>query len=187
MRANHRARRARPRPATPAAKHRGRVWKASQSSQGEDRLFVVAALIENKGRVLLSQRRADQTFPLAWEFPGGKVEAGETPEEALAREIREELGCRIRVGEVAHLVFHRYPGFDLVMPVYRAAVVGRAPRAVTVADVAWVPRRRLLALSMPPADVPFARQLARTRARPRAQGRAGSSSRRRSSTSPRRS
>jgi 8-oxo-dGTP diphosphatase len=142
------------------------------------RLFVVAALIERRGRVLLSQRRADQMFPLAWEFPGGKVEPGEAPAEALAREIREELGCGLRVGEVVHLVFHPYRDFDLVMPVYRADLIGRAPRAVTVAAIAWVPRRRLLALAMPPADVPFARQLARTRARPRARDRGGPSSRR---------
>jgi 8-oxo-dGTP diphosphatase len=138
------------------------------------RLFVVAALIVRRGRVLLSQRRADQTFGLDWEFPGGKVEPGEHPREALVREIREELDCAIRVGPVVDLVFHRYPTFDLVMPVYRATIVRGQPRAAEVAAVQWVERPRLPAMRMPPADVPLARRLARplrTRGRRRARGR----------------
>ncbi len=129
------------------------------------RLLVVAALIERRGAVLLSRRRADQSFPLTWEFPGGKVEPGEAPVDALVREIREELGCMVKVREVVDVVFHAYPDFDLVMPVYRATLAGGAPRAVTVDAIAWVPRRQLGSLAMPPADVPFAKKLARTRAR----------------------
>ncbi len=124
------------------------------------RLFVVAALIARRGRVLLSQRRGDQSFPLAWEFPGGKVEAGETPEEALVREIDEELGCSIRVGPIVELIFYAYPDFDLVMPVYRATVIDGEPRARTVEAIAWLPLRRILEKEMPPADLPFARRLA---------------------------
>ena len=125
------------------------------------RLFVVAALIARRGRVLLSQRRADQSFPLMWEFPGGKVEAGETPEEALTREIDEELGCAVRVGSIAELIFHAYPDFDLVMPVYRATVTAGEPRARDVEAIAWMPLGRILEKEMPPADLPFARRLAR--------------------------
>lgn len=145
------------------------------------RLHVVAALIERRGLVLLSQRRADQSLPLLWEFPGGKVEPGESPEAALVREIREELGCRIHVGEVVETIVHAYPEFDLEMPVYRATLDGDEPRAVTVADVAWVPRKRITNLPMPPADIPFAGRLgkmqARTRARPRIRGTSVRSSR----------
>jgi 8-oxo-dGTP diphosphatase len=125
------------------------------------RLLVVAALVENRGRVLFSQRRADQSFPRAWEFPGGKVESGESPTEALTREIREELGCTIRVGEVAEVVYHAYPEFDLVMLVYRAGIVAGTPRPVEVEAVAWVPRRQIAKLTLPPADLPLARKLAR--------------------------
>ena len=67
------------------------------------RLLVVAAFIERRGCVLLSQRRADQSFPLAWEFPGGKVEPGEDLISALVREIREELGCTVRIKAIVDL------------------------------------------------------------------------------------
>lgn len=132
------------------------------------RLLVVAALVEKRGRILLSQRRADQSFPLAWEFPGGKVESGESPTAALTREIREELGCAIRVGEVVEVVYHAYPEFDLVMLVYRARIVAGTPRSVEVEAAAWVPCRQIAKLTMPPADLPLARKLARqTRTRVR--------------------
>ena len=150
------------------------------------RLLVVAAFIERRGRVLLSQRRTDQSFPLAWEFPGGKVEPGEDLTSALVREIREELDCTIRVKEIVDLVFHAYPDFDLIMPVYRASIAAGSPRASQVAAIAWVPRGQLAGVAMPPADVPLAKKLARTRARPRNPG-TSSRSYRRSSKSSRRS
>lgn len=138
----------------------------ARHSSARRHLLVVAALVERRGRVLLTQRRADQSFPLAWEFPGGKVETGEAPEAALVREIQEELGCTVVVKGVAELVFHAYPEFDLVMPVYRAAIVHGVPRAVQVHDLAWVPRARIRALSMPPADRPLAEKLSGRRGQP---------------------
>lgn len=128
------------------------------------RLLVVAALVEQRGRILLSQRRADQSFPLAWEFPGGKVEAGESPTAALQCEIREELGCAIRVDDIAEVVYHAYPDFDLLMLVYRARIVAGLARPVAVEAIAWVSRRQLVKTTMPPADLPLARKLARARA-----------------------
>ena len=90
---------------------------------------MVAALIRREGRILMSRRRADQPMPLLWEFPGGKVEPGEAPEVALAREVREELGCGVAVGRIHEVVFHAYPDFDLVMLVYACEIVdgARAP------------------------------------------------------------
>jgi len=129
------------------------------------RLLVVAAYIERRGLVLVSQRRADQSFPLAWEFPGGKVEPGEDLASALVREIREELGCTIRVGEILELVFHAYPEFDLIMPVYRARITGGSPSPCQVADIAWVPRGKLSSLELPPADIPLAKKLSRQTSR----------------------
>jgi 8-oxo-dGTP diphosphatase len=124
------------------------------------RKLVVAALVRDGARVLVSRRRADQPMPLLWEFPGGKVEPGEDPVLALAREVREELGCGVRVGRIAEVVFHAYDAFDLVMLVYACQLVDGAPRAVQVAEVAWVEAARLPSLELLPADYPLARALA---------------------------
>jgi 8-oxo-dGTP diphosphatase len=123
-------------------------------------LLVVAALIEQEGRVLVAQRRADQDQPLAWEFPGGKVEPGESPSQALAREIEEELACSIEVGAVVDVVFFAHDTFDLIMPVYRATIRAGVPVALQVAAVAWVTRCELATLAFTPADLPLARRLA---------------------------
>jgi 8-oxo-dGTP diphosphatase len=124
------------------------------------RKLVVAALVRDGGRILMSRRRADQAMPLLWEFPGGKVEPGEPPDAALAREVREELGCEVRVGRIHEVVFHAYPEFDLYMLVYECAIVGGTPAPVQVAEVAWVEARRLPDLELLPADYPLARALA---------------------------
>lgn len=110
--------------------------------------------------MLLSRRRPDQPMGNLWELPGGKVEPGEDPRDALAREIVEELGCGARVGRIDDVVFHRYPAFDLVMLVYAVALDGE-PRPVEVAEVAWVAPRDLLRYEVLPADVPLVERLAR--------------------------
>jgi 8-oxo-dGTP diphosphatase len=124
------------------------------------RKLVVAALVRDGDRVLVSRRRADQPMPLLWEFPGGKVEPGEDPAVALAREVREELGCGVDVGRIYEVVFHAYAAFDLVMLVYACTLTGGTPRAVQVAEVAWVEAARLPALDLLPADYPLAKNLA---------------------------
>ena len=124
------------------------------------RKLVVAALVRDGARVLVSRRRADQPMPLLWEFPGGKVEPGEDPVAALAREVREELGCGVRVGRIHEVVFHAYEAFDLVMLVYACEITDGAPSAVDVAEIAWVEAERLPTLDLLPADYPLARALA---------------------------
>jgi 8-oxo-dGTP diphosphatase len=134
-------------------------------SEPRARKLVVAGLIVGDDRrVLITQRRADQSLPLQWEFPGGKVEPGEAPTAALARELTEELGVTVLVGQIWDVLFHAYPAFDLVMLVYvcRLAPDSSAPSAVEVADLAWVASGDLPgAWDILPADRPLVDRLAR--------------------------
>ncbi len=113
----------------------------------------------HEGRVLITQRRADQALPLQWEFPGGKVEPGEAPVAALVRELTEEIGVVVEVGRIWDVLFHSYPAFDLVMLVYACRIVAGEPRAVEVADVVWVPYAELSAWDILPADRPLVERL----------------------------
>jgi 8-oxo-dGTP diphosphatase len=122
--------------------------------------IVVAALVRDyDGRVLLTQRRADQAMPGKWELPGGKLEPGESPEAALAREVREELGCGCTVGRIDEVIFHRYDAFDLLLLVY-ACRLDAPPRPVEVAQLAWVPPAELPDYDVLPADRPLVLRLA---------------------------
>jgi 8-oxo-dGTP diphosphatase len=123
------------------------------------RLVLVAAcaLIDADGRVLLAERPAGRPMAGLWEFPGGKVEAGERPEDTLIRELKEELGIAVEEACLAPLTFasHRYPEFHLLMPLY---VCRRWAGIVTAQEgqkLAWVKPNRLRDYAMPPADLPL--------------------------------
>jgi 8-oxo-dGTP diphosphatase len=131
-----------------------------EGPSGRHRLLVVAALVWRDGKLLVSRRRLDQAMPNLWEFPGGKIEAGEPPQVALAREVREELGCEVQVGQIVDVVFHDYPAFDLYMLVYDCRIVTGEPAPVGVAEIAWIDPERLPSLDLLPADFPLARRLA---------------------------
>ena len=131
-------------------------------SENRVRKLVVAGLIVGDDRrVLISQRRADQVLPLQWEFPGGKVEPGESPVAALIRELREELGVEVMVGKIWDVMFHAYPTFDVVMLVYACRLhAGAIPRAIEVANIAWVANDELPgAWDILPADRPLVERL----------------------------
>lgn len=124
------------------------------------KLVVAGLIVADDRRVLITQRRADQAMPLQWELPGGKVEPGEAPVAALARELDEELGVTVAVGPIWDVLFHAYPAFDLVMLVYACRIVAGEPRPVEVADLAWVATTELPgAWDILPADRPLIARL----------------------------
>lgn len=127
------------------------------------RTLVVAGLITaGDGRVLLTQRRADQSLPLAWELPGGKMEPGESPEQALARELREEIGVDVHIGRIWDVLFHAYETFDLVMLVYHCRLAPKAEvRCLQVNDAAWCQLDELAAHDILAADRPLIERLLR--------------------------
>ncbi|HOT35519.1 MAG TPA: 8-oxo-dGTP diphosphatase MutT [Candidatus Latescibacteria bacterium] len=117
---------------------------------------VVAAVIRRGGRVLVTQRNPDSHMGGLWEFPGGKVEPGETHAEALKRELREELGVRAVVGEQITSIRHAYPDRTVHLHFYRTELRdGDKPRPIGCADIRWVTLDELAALPMPPADAPL--------------------------------
>lgn len=125
----------------------------------ERKLVVAGLIVGDDRRILISQRRADQALPLQWEFPGGKIEPGERPEEALVRELREELGVGVEVGRIWEVLFHPYPEFDLLMLVYACRIVAGEARPVDVAAVQWVRPDELPQWDILPADRPLVSRL----------------------------
>ena len=124
-------------------------------------LVVAAALVDADGRVLIARRPEGKQLAGLWEFPGGKVEAGERPEEALIRELDEELGIQVSESCLAPFVFasHAYESFHLLMPLWlcrrwSGVVVNRHHAAL-----AWVRPNRLADYPMPPADAPLVAHL----------------------------
>lgn len=125
-------------------------------------LFVVAAaLIDAEGRILIAKRPAGKSLPGLWEFPGGKLKDGETPEAALVRELLEELGLTVTPADLTPLTFasHDYADFHLFMPLYLCRRWQGTPVAHEHDDIAWVRPDELADYPMPPADAPLIKVL----------------------------
>jgi 8-oxo-dGTP diphosphatase len=122
---------------------------------------VAAAMIDVDGRVLLAQRPAGKSMAGQWEFPGGKLAPGESPEQALIRELREELAIDVAASCLAPLAFasHDYDHFHLVMPLFALRQWSGKPVAQEGQTLAWVAKDRLADYRMPPADIPLVAQL----------------------------
>jgi 8-oxo-dGTP diphosphatase len=113
---------------------------------------VVAAVVIREGRVLLTRRAEGKHLAGMWEFPGGKLEDGESPEEALVRECREECGIEIEVAEILEVTHHRYPEKNLLLLFYRCALRSGEVRHLEVDEHAWVAPEDLGSYPLPPAD-----------------------------------
>jgi 8-oxo-dGTP diphosphatase len=124
-------------------------------------LVVAAALIDADGRVLLAERPAGKSMAGLWEFPGGKVEAGERPEASLIRELREELGITVKEECLAPFAFasHAYEKFHLLMPLYLCRRWEGIVQPQEGQRVVWVRPREMANYPVPPADVPLIAQL----------------------------
>ncbi len=135
----------------------------SQDQPSSSRLVLVsaAALIDGDGRVLIAQRPQGKSLGGLWEFPGGKVEPGESPETALIRELKEELDVDVAAADLTPFAFasHAYDAFHLLMPLFLVAAWQGVPRAVEAQALAWAKPQALRAYPMPPADAPLLERL----------------------------
>ena len=120
-------------------------------------LVAACALLDPDGRVLIAQRPLGKPMAGLWEFPGGKVEQGEAPEQTLIRELKEELGIVVNAACLAPLTFasHSYPDFHLLMPLYVCRRWEGIVMALEAQQLAWVRPNRLRDYPMPPADEPL--------------------------------
>jgi 8-oxo-dGTP diphosphatase len=132
--------------------------------EGSKRPIVIVAacaLLNKDGALLIAKRPLGRPLAGLWEFPGGKVEAGEEPEVALIRELKEELGIDIAKADLSPLTFasHAYPDFHLLMPVYLCRRWHGSVASLEGQDLLWVKPESLSDYDMPPADEPLKRSL----------------------------
>jgi 8-oxo-dGTP diphosphatase len=137
---------------------------SANESPTETVIVVVAAIIEDDDRFLLTRRQKGVHLEGLWEFPGGKIDAGETHADALARELREELDVDVHVGELRFQTTHDYGDRVVALYFYQCNLRG-APRPMLGQQMRWVPRAELATLGFPPADTELIRVLTASAAR----------------------
>ncbi|MCL6610013.1 MAG: 8-oxo-dGTP diphosphatase MutT [Peptococcaceae bacterium] len=121
--------------------------------------IVTAAVITDGRRVLITQRKEDASQGLKWEFPGGKLEDGEDPEQCVVREIKEELNIDVAVRDIFKAVMHRYGDRNILLLAYLCSHTGGEPVPAGCRDMVWAPVERLMDYDLAAADVPVARKL----------------------------
>jgi 8-oxo-dGTP diphosphatase len=131
----------------------------SEEQSAKRLVRVVAAIIRKEGRVLITQRRPQAFMPLKWEFPGGKVEAGESDQTALKRELQEELGIDASIGDEFMSLIHNYPDFDIDFHVYQCELLSKDIHSIGVNNFKWVSIDELDQFDFPPADQPTVKKL----------------------------
>jgi mutator protein MutT len=124
-------------------------------------ITVVAAIISRNGKTLLTRRKPDAHLPNVWEFPGGKVEPGESLAAALQRELHEELGIFVEVLDECYVVTHHYPTRSVELHFFNCTIVEGEPQPRDVAEFRWVKKSDLLDYEFPEADLELVERLAR--------------------------
>ncbi len=140
------------------AKHEPVSTSKSDSNESK-RIEVVAAIIEKDGRILICRRAENKTRALKWEFPGGKIEPGETPEQAVLRECREELDVDLCVKGEFMRVLHSYPDIEIQLTVFRTAIIGSDPRCIEHKEIRFVYPSELADFELCPADITVAEKI----------------------------
>jgi 8-oxo-dGTP diphosphatase len=137
--------------------------ESEQMNNSVEALVVVAALIESAGKILVCQRRKNDAFGLKWEFPGGKVQRGESPAAGLARELKEELGVEATIGDELYRTRHRYAelGREIELIFFAARAAKNDMRNLAFEQMRWAGPDELAALDFLPADREFVTMLAR--------------------------
>ncbi len=122
------------------------------TTRGTDAIIVVAAVIEDDGRYLITRRRPSAVLPLLWEFPGGKVEPNENDQTALAREVMHRLGVQIEVAELINTVRHGYERYNVELHLYACKITSGHPQSRNVHEFRWVESGEFDSLQFTPAD-----------------------------------